>query len=203
MVYRLFLTGKEQSGKTALLIRALSDLRVISSGYALVRLKSEGGDRIGLMSPQEAAADELPLDAFPESVYSVETFLKNYPGILDRIPENGFVWMDPVLGAELSSPELAAREEALLTGETPVMGVISSPRFAGDAQTYERLISLLSEDEGTLLIRTDEIEEDEAISAMREWAEAVLDAAHHKKFDPLMKLGAKRRRPEFPPDYKG
>jgi hypothetical protein len=36
--------------------------------------------------------------------------------------------------------------------------------------------------------------EAEATARLRDWAETVLDWAHHKKFDPLMKLRAKRRR---------
>ena len=34
----------------------------------------------------------------------------------------------------------------------------------------------------------------EAAARLREWAETVLDWAHHKKFDPLMKLRGRRRR---------
>ena len=36
--------------------------------------------------------------------------------------------------------------------------------------------------------------ETEAAARLREWAETVLDWAHHKKFDPLMKLRGRRRR---------
>lgn len=58
MEFRVFLRGGEQSGMTALLIRALSDLRVISGGWAMVEL--EGG-AMGLVEPCEAAAEKLPL----------------------------------------------------------------------------------------------------------------------------------------------
>ena len=51
MEFRVFLKGKEQSGATALLIRALSDLRVISGGWALVEL--EGG-KMGLVHRRHA-----------------------------------------------------------------------------------------------------------------------------------------------------
>ena len=40
----------------------------------------------------------------------------------------------------------------------------------------------------------EELSEAEATARLREWAETVLDWAHHKKFDPLMKLRGKRRR---------
>ena len=46
MEFRAFLKGKEQSGATALLIRALTDLRVISGGWALVELERADGSRV-------------------------------------------------------------------------------------------------------------------------------------------------------------
>ena len=53
MEFRVFLTGGEPSERSAALIRGLSDLRVISGGYAVLKLEAvDGGSVPGLVSPQ-------------------------------------------------------------------------------------------------------------------------------------------------------
>ena len=59
---------------------------------------------------------------------------------------------------------------------------------------FQQLLAALEGDEGTLILDLDELSEAEAAARLREWAETVLDWAHHKKFDPLMKLRGRRRR---------
>lgn len=56
------------------------------------------------------------------------------------------------------------------------------------------MLAALEGDEGTLILDLDELSEAEAAARLRKWAETVLDWAHHKKFDPLMKLRGRRRR---------
>lgn len=71
MEFRVFLTGGEPSERSAALIRGLSDLRVISGGYAVLKLEAvDGGSVPGLVSPQEAAAAVLPGAAFKGCEYS-------------------------------------------------------------------------------------------------------------------------------------
>lgn len=202
MKNRLFLKGEKQSGKTSLLIRALSDMRPISGGYIVIDL--EDGERHipALVEPREAAADHLPLKMFADAVYDKAKFLSTYPAMLDEIAEKSLGCLDPVLGDELSDAALTAKLEELLTGGTPLMGVIAARDETGDAAEYDRLLTTLENDENTLIIDTGKMSAEEAVAAMRQWAEAVLDKARHDKFDPLMKLRARRRRPEFPPEYK-
>lgn len=185
MVFRVFLKGKEQSGATALLIRALSDLRVISGGWALVEL--EGG-KMGLVEPCEAAAASLPLPATDTDVAS------RFERVMAEIRERDMGWLDPVLGPELADPVIAGKLEELLSEELPVMGTLCPRELAGDKSAYDRILSMLESDEGTLILDLDELSEAEATARLRDWAETVLDWAHHKKFDPLMKLRARRRR---------
>ena len=139
MVYRVFLTGGDAGRRTSLLIRALSDLRVISGGWVKLTL-SGGAERVpGLVEPREAAAAELPLAA-----------------------------------------SVAAREEC------PNHGL------------HDRILSRLGADEGTLLLDADALDYGALIARLREWDVNILDWAHHRKFDPQMKLRARRRKSIFP-----
>ncbi len=202
MIYsKLFIKGGKQSGKTSLLIRALSDMRPIAGGYAVVDLVDGETHLPGLLEPREAAADHLPLDMFKDAVYDRASFLAAYPSFIGEINAKALGYLDPVLGDELSDPALTEMLEALLTSPTPLMGVIAPRADAGSSAEYDRILSGLERDENTLIIDTDVLSEEEAIPLMRQWASAVLDKAHHDKFDPLMKLRAKRRRPEFPAEY--
>lgn len=185
MEFRVLLRGKEQGGMTALLIRALSDLRVISGGWALVEL--EGG-AMGLVEPCEAAAASLPLPATDTDVAA------RLDRALAEIKEKGMGWLDPVLGPELADPEAAARLEELFRQELPVMGTLCPRELAGDKAAWDRIVQALEADEQTLILDVSAMTEAEATARLRDWAETVLDWAHHKKFDPLMKLRAKRRR---------
>ena len=66
--------------------------------------------------------------------------------------------------------------------------------LSDETRMAEIVTAALAADEGTLILDLDELSEAEATARLREWAETVLDWAHHKKFDPLMKLRGKRRR---------
>lgn len=203
MVYsNLFIKGSKQSGKTSLLIRALSDMRPIAGGYVVVDLEDGETHLPGLLNPREAAADHLPLKMFSDAVYDKASFLTAYPSFVEEINSKSFGYLDPILGDELSEPTLTEMLEELLTGRIPLMGIIGSRVDTGDMAEYDRILSQLEHDDNTLIIDVDAVSEFEAISMMRQWVEAVLDNAHHAKFDPLMKLRAKRRRPEFPAEYK-
>ena len=201
MKIRLFLKGAKQSGKTALLIRALSDLRPISGGYVIIDLVNGDEHTPALLEPREAAADHLPMEMFADSLYSKEDFLSGFDCAIADIKQKGLGYIDAVFGDELSDSASCAKLEELLTGEIPVAGVICAAEDAGNANEYGRLLKMLESDENTVIIDTDAVSDSEAIKIMREWAEAVMDKAHHDKFDPQMKMRARRRRPEFPPDY--
>ena len=192
MEFRAFLKGKEQSGATALLIRALSDLRVISGGWALVELERADGSRVkGLVEPCQAATAVLPFDvAGAADTDSAARFGR----VLAEIREKDMGWLDPVLGPELADADCAGQLGQLLGEDLPLVGTIAPRELAGDAEAYERMLAALEADEGTLILDLDELSEAEAAARLREWAETVLDWAHHKKFDPLMKLRGKRRR---------
>lgn len=203
MVYsKLFIKGSKQSGKTSLLIRALSDMRPIAGGYAVIDLIDGQTHLPGLIEAREAAADHLPLKMFGDSVYDKSAFLAEYPSYVEEINAKALGYLDPVLGDELSDPKLTELLEALLESPTPLMGVIAPRADTGSESEYDRILSRLERDESTLIIDTDALSESEVIPVMRQWAVSVLDKAHHEKFDPLMKLRAKRRRPEFPAEYK-
>lgn len=192
MEFRVFLKGKEQSGATALLIRALSDLRVISGGWALVELERADGSRVkGLVEPCEAASALLPFDV--AGAADTDTAAR-FERALAEIREKDMGWLDPVLGPELADPDCAGKLTELLGEDLPIMGTIAPRELAGDAEAYDRMLAALEGDEATLILDLDELSEAEATARMRAWAEAVLDWAHHKKFDPLMKLRARRRR---------
>ncbi len=185
MEFRVFLRGGEQSGMTALLIRALSDLRVISGGWAMVEL--EGGV-MGLVEPCEAAAEKLPLE--PTDMDIVGRFER----VVDEIKEKGMGWLDPVLGPELADKAAAEKLEALLAEQLPIMGTLCPREKAGDIEAYDRIAGKLENDPETLILDVEGMPETEAVAKLRDWAETVLDWAHHKKFDPLMKLRQRRRR---------
>lgn len=192
MKFRIFLRGTEQSGATALLIRALSDLRVISGGWALVELELEDGSREDcLVEPSEAVSALLPYD---ESRQVDTDITARFGRVMSEIRIQGMGWLDPVLGMELSDADCAAQLGELFSEELPIMGVIAPRERSGDVQTYDRMLSALEIDEQTLILDLDKLSEAEAVARMRLWADTVLDWAHHKKFDPLMKLRAKRRR---------
>ncbi len=199
---KLFIKGGKRSGKTSLLIRALSDMRPIAGGYAVVDLVDGETHLPGLLVPREAAADHLPLKIFGDSVYSKSAFLAAYPSFIEEINSKALGYLDPVLGDELSESALTKMLETLLDSPTPVMGAIAPRDDTGSPAEYDRILSELEHDESVLIIDTDALSEEETIPMMRQWAEDALDKAHHDKFDPLMKLRAKRRRPEFPADYK-
>ena len=185
MEFRVFLRGGEQSGMTALLIRALSDLRVISGGWTMVEL--EGG-AMGLVEPCEAAAEKLPLP--PTGTDIVDRFDR----AIAEIREKDMGWLDPVLGPELADADIAARLEALFAEQLPVMGALCPREQSGDPAAWDRIVAKLEQDGETLLLDVSDMPEAEAVARLRDWAETVLDWAHHKKFDPLMKLRRKRRR---------
>lgn len=195
MVFRVFLTGKPGTGKTGLLIRALSDLRFTAGGYVFLPLKKEDGSLCtGLVSPQVAAAPVLPFAAFEGSVYEPERLGEIVCAALDEAVERDMGYFDGLLGAELADTAAAEKLAAFLTQEIPAMGVLCDRETTGDAVLYDKLLQLLTEDEQTLLINVDELEEKAVIAQLRSWAEAITDWANHKKFDPLMKLRARRRK---------
>ena len=126
MVYsKLFIKGSKQSGKTSLLIRALSDMRPIAGGYAVIDLVDGQTHLPGLIEAREAAADHLPLKMFGDSVYDKSAFLAEYPSYVEEINAKALGYLDPVLGDELSDPKLTELLEALLESPTPLMGVIA------------------------------------------------------------------------------
>ena len=178
MEFRAFLKGKEQSGATALLIRALSDLRVISGGWALVELERADGSRVkGLVEPCQAATAVLPFDvAGAADTDSAARFGR----VLAEIREKDMGWLDPVLGPELADADCAGQLGQLLGEDLPLVGTIAPRELAGDAEAYERMLAALEADEGTLILALDELSEAEAAARLREWAETVLDWAHHK-----------------------
>ena len=188
MEFRAFLKGKEQSGATALLIRALSDLRVISGGWALVELERADGSRVkGLVEPCQAATAVLPFDvAGAADTDSAARFGR----VLAEIREKDMGWLDPVLGPELADADCAGQLGQLLGEDLPLVGTIAPRELAGDAEEYERMLAALEADLGKPSFEGYMTE----LGLLREWAETVLDWAHHKKFDPLMKLRGKRRR---------
>lgn len=114
--------------------------------------------------------------------------------VLAEIREKDMGWLDPVLGPELADADCAGQLGQLLGEDLPLVGTIAPRELAGDAEAYERMLAALEADEGTLILDLEELSEAEAAARLREWAETVLDWAHHKKFDPLMKLRGKRRR---------
>lgn len=202
MERRLFLKGGKQSGKTSLFIRALSDMRPLSGGYVVIDLEDGEKHIPALLEPREAAADHMPAGMFADTVYDKAKFLAGYPAMTEEIVSRSMGCLDPILGDELSDAGLTAKLEELLESGAALMGVIGAREDAGNEAEYDRLLAMLERDEDTIILDTDTLPQDEAVAAMRRWAEAVLDKAHHDKFDPLMKLRARRRRPEFPPEYK-
>ena len=107
-------------------------------------------------------------------------------------------YLDPILGDELADAGLTASLEALLSEDIPVMGTIAARSAAPDKAEYDRILAALERDEGTLLLDISAASVEEINAALRVWAETVLDCAHHKKFDPQMKLRARRRRTGLP-----
>ena len=199
MEFRVFLTGGEPSERSAALIRGLSDLRVISGGYAVLKLEAvDGGSVPGLVSPQEAAAAVLPGAAFKGCEYSRDAFLGEFAGALEESRRRDMGYLDPILGDELADAGLTASLEALLSEDIPVMGTIAARSAAPDKAEYDRILAALERDEGTLLLDIADASVEEINAALRVWAETVLDWAHHKKFDPQMKLRARRRRTGLP-----
>ena len=83
---------------------------------------------------------------------------------------------------------------APVTHEVPLESLNDVFSFDELREFDERMLAALEADEGTLILDLEELSEAEAAARLREWAETVLDWAHHKKFDPLMKLRGKRRR---------
>mgnify|MGYP002553684760 FL=1 len=141
MEFRAFLKGKEQSGATALLIRALSDLRVISGGWALVELERADGSRVkGLVEPCQAASAVLPFDvAGAADTDSAARFGR----VLAEIREKDMGWLDPVLGPELADADCAGQLGQLLGEDLPLVGTIAPRELAGDAEAYERMLAAL------------------------------------------------------------
>lgn len=198
MVFRVFLTGGDAGRRTSLLIRALSDLRVISGGWVKLTL-SGGAERVpGLVEPREAAAAELPLAAFEDSRYSPEALLSRAAAALDEGAAREMCWLDPLLGDELADGAIAARIEELLGLELPVIGSVAAREKCPNPELYDRILSRLGADEGTLLLDTDALDDGALAARLREWDVNILDWAHHKKFDPQMKLRARRRKSIFP-----
>lgn len=74
------------------------------------------------------------------------------------------------------------------------MGALCPREQSGDPAAWDRIVAKLEQDGETLLLDVSDMPEAEAVARLRDWAETVLDWAHHKKFDPLMKLRRKRRR---------
>ena len=155
MVFRVFLTGGDAGRRTSLLIRALSDLRVISGGWVKLTL-SGGAERVpGLVEPREAAAAELPLAAFEDSRYSPEALLSRAAAALDEGAAREMCWLDPLLGDELADGAIAARIEELLGLELPVIGSVAAREECPNPGLYDRILSRLGADEGTLLLDAD------------------------------------------------
>ena len=144
MEFRAFLKGKEQSGATALLIRALSDLRVISGGWALVELERADGSRVkGLVEPCQAATAVLPFDvAGAADTDSAARFGR----VLAEIREKDMGWLDPVLGPELADADCAGQLGQLLGEDLPLVGTIAPRELAGDAEAYDRMLAALEAD---------------------------------------------------------
>lgn len=198
MEFRVFLKGGSAAGRTGLLIRALSDLRVISGGWVRLALTDGVRRAEGLVEPREAAAAELPLAAFEDSRYDAGAFRARLGTALDEAVERDMGWFDPLLSDELADADLTAAVEDILGRDMPVAGTIAAEEGCCNRAQYRRLLEALEADEKTLVLDMDSVEEQDAVAQLRAWAENVLDWAHHKKFDPQMKLRARRRRSGLP-----
>ena len=195
MKLRVFLAGSDDDRSRELLIRALSDMRVISGGYVLLPLEKADGSCVrGLLAPGEAAASVLPFDCFPDSEYAADAFISSYPECINEVREKGLGFFSPMLGDELGSSDALKNLKALLAEDIPLMGTIADRKHAPDITLYDELLKHISDDDNNLIINIDAMSDDEIISTLRRWAEDVLDWMHHRKFDPLMKLRARRRK---------
>ena len=188
MSRHVFLTGGTSEDRSALLIRALSDLRVISGGYALLSLAEEDGSRSPvLLLPQEAAAAVFPRRFFPDAgIASSEALCDALASALPSIQEKELGYLDPLPPVSLLSAELQSDLSALFASDVALVGTVEA----------EDSLAFLRAQDSVLLLSLDENTEEDLISLLRAWADDTLDRAHHKKFDPLMKLRARRRRPD-------
>ena len=199
MIRRVFLKGKEKSGKTMLLIRLMSDWRVLSSGWVFLKLLDVPGDVVPYMAePCEAAFDPLPMAMFFDCREDYEKAVprtgEKYLKALSNASEAGRGYFDELLGSELSDPLIAQKEEEFLKSGIPCAGVLACRDHTGDKAVYDRLFQTLSEDRETLIIDPDSADEREITEALRAFVEDSEDRLHHEKFDPLMKLRAQRRK---------
>ena len=168
MKLRVFLAGSDDDRSRELLIRALSDMRVISGGYVILPLEKADGSCVrGLLAPGEAAASVLPFDCFPDSEYAADAFISSYPECINEVREKGLGFFSPMLGDELGSSDALKNLKALLAEDIPLMGTIADRKHAPDITLYDELLKNISDDDNNLIINIDAMSDDEVISTLR------------------------------------
>ena len=194
MVYRLFLRSNNSLTAAGVLLHTLSDLRLIAEGYAVLPLLKDGACAgCGMVSPQIALSTELPYEIWSETAVDPAAFPKRCREAFRLIREKELGFLIPVLGQELADAETAADLSALLQEDIPVAGVLADRNDSGDPQEYDRILALLEEDPGTLIICPEDPEEASLQNQLREWAADIQDWSYHKKFDHQARPGRRTR----------
>lgn len=180
---RLFLTGPSGCGKSTMIRRALGELVHHAGGFRTIRERDENGTILGfeILSADGYGPRDRFLDLTAEQPrIDLDIFDRVGLDYLHRAPERRFAVLDEIGGVELLNESFMDELARYLGGAHPCIGVMKGPGPAGKlvemmglTVRYElarrALYEHLRNDPNTLLLEITGREDQEALSAVREW----------------------------------
>lgn len=190
MKKRLFLTGPSGIGKTTIIRQALGASIAYAGGLVTERVKDSRGSLLGFdLMPAAAVLSDTGYERWrildysgPKPSKDNEVFRNQGVRLLQEAEYYPFVVLDEIGGFEMLIPQFRNALAELLNSDVPIIGVVKGAENAagikqrfglGDKFTTltDNLRSVLSRDEGTVLLQVREPGDAVAFRIAKAWAE--------------------------------